>query len=123
MAFAGDPKVKETWNRVTAVAGPALGSPRGGTQVATPVGERNSRIEVTPFDGGLIVSSPETGTHAIWGAIGDAWAAQGFDAGPLGMPVNEEYRDGDLIRTDFQGGWITFDPATGDVQIHESQVS
>ena len=123
VAFAGDPKVKETWNRVTAVAGPALGSPRGGTQVATPVGERNSRIEVTPFDGGLIVSSPETGTHAIWGAIGDAWAAQGFDAGPLGMPVNEEYRDGDLIRTDFQGGWITFDPATGDVQIHESQVS
>ncbi|MCX7538718.1 N-acetylmuramoyl-L-alanine amidase [Corynebacterium sp. P5875] len=120
VSSGGDPKVKDALNRATTVAGPVLGSPRGGTQIATPVGERNSRIEVTPFDGGLVVSSPETGTHAIWGAIGDAWAAQGFDAGPLGMPVNEEYRDGDLIRTDFQGGWITFDPATGDVQIHES---
>ncbi|MCK7676230.1 N-acetylmuramoyl-L-alanine amidase [Corynebacterium pygosceleis] len=120
VSFSGDTKVKNAWTRVTAVAGPVLGSPRGGTQVATPVGERNSRIEVTPFDGGLVVDSPEAGTHAIWGAIGDAWAAQGFDAGPLGMPMNEEYRDGDLIRTDFQGGWITFDPATGDVQIHES---
>ncbi|MBI8990157.1 N-acetylmuramoyl-L-alanine amidase [Corynebacterium meridianum] len=119
-ALARNPKVRNVVERVTTVAGPVLGSPRGGTQVATPVGERNSHIEVTPFDGGLVVSSPETGTHAIWGAIGDAWAAQGFDAGPLGMPVNEEYRDGELIRTDFQGGWITFDPATGDVQIHES---
>ncbi|MBI9001205.1 N-acetylmuramoyl-L-alanine amidase [Corynebacterium sp. CCM 9185] len=120
VSFSSNPKVKGAWDRVTTAVGPVLGSQRGGTQVATPVGERNSRIEVTPFDGGLVVSSPETGTHAIWGAIGDAWAAQGFDAGPLGMPVNEEYRDGNLIRTDFQGGWITFDPATGDVQIHES---
>ncbi|MEZ2190540.1 N-acetylmuramoyl-L-alanine amidase [Corynebacterium sp. CCM 9204] len=120
VSFSSDPKVKRTWDRVSAVAGPVLGSPRGGTQVATPVGARNSRIEVTPFDGGLIVSSPESGTHAIWGAIGDAWAAQGFDAGPLGMPVNEEFRDGNLIRTDFQGGWITFDPETGTVDIHES---
>ena len=55
-----------------------------------------------------------------WGKIGDAWAAQGFDAGKLGLPVNMEHPDGNLIRVDFEHGFITYDPATDHVEVHNN---
>ncbi|WJZ03871.1 N-acetylmuramoyl-L-alanine amidase [Corynebacterium freiburgense] len=116
--LAGDDKFAATWRKVTDAVGPILGQPRGGVHTATPVGERNSAVEYVPFENGMIVSSPEAGTHAVWGKIGDAWAAQGFDSGHLGLPISEEYLAGDLIRVDFQGGYITFNPVDGNVEIH-----
>lgn len=118
ISLTGDDKFAETWRKINDAVGPILGQPRGGVHTATPVGERNSAVEYVPFDNGMIVSSPEAGTHALWGKIGDAWAAQGFDSGPLGLPLTEEYLAGDLIRADFQGGYITFNPADGSVEIH-----
>ena len=117
-AVISDEKFTEVLRKVTDAVGPILGQPRGGVHTATPVGERNSAVEYVPFDNGMIVSSPEAGTHALWGKIGDAWAAQGFDSGPLGLPLTEEYLAGELIRADFQGGYITFNPADGHVEIH-----
>ena len=70
-----------------------------------------------PFENGIMVSSPEAGTHGLWGVIGDTWAKQGADLGPLGLPINHEYRDGNLLRVDFQGGFITYDQYTGEVDL------
>ena len=72
------------------------------------------------FQNGIILDSPRTGTQALWGKIGDAWAAQGFDAGALGLPVNQEHPDGNLIRVDFEHGYITYDPATDQTQVHNN---
>lgn len=100
---------------------PILGAARGPAQQIRPISETNSEVTIAPYDNGVIVDSPESGTHALWGAIGDAWAQQGFDAGPLGLPLNEEYQDGYLTRVDFQGGHVTYDGATQDVKIHTAE--
>nr|WP_242517018.1 N-acetylmuramoyl-L-alanine amidase [Corynebacterium mendelii] len=118
LSLGGDTKYSRTWQRIDATVGPALGKVLGGPTTATPVSALNSQITYVPFEHGLIVSSPEAGTHGIWGAIGDAWAAHGFDT-VLGLPVNEEYAvDATTLRTDFQNGFITFDRTTGTTQVH-----
>lgn len=78
-------------------------------------------ISYALYDRGIVIDSPEVGTQALWGAIGDTWAAQGFDMGPLGLPLNQEYSDGELLRVDFQGGYVTFNPATGVTEVHANQ--
>ncbi|AZA08311.1 N-acetylmuramoyl-L-alanine amidase [Corynebacterium pseudopelargi] len=109
-------EIAKAWKNIQAQVGPVLGNPRSGTTKYT--AKTGEDVTYALFDKGIIVSSPETGAQALWGMIGDAWAAQGFDAGPLGLPVNMEHRvEGGLIRVDFQHGYITFDPATGAVDI------
>lgn len=68
-----------------------------------------------------MVGTPTTGTHALWGPIGDTWAAQGFDMGPLGLPVSEEEANGELVRVDFEGGYATYDSATGKVDVKTNE--
>ncbi|QGU05727.1 N-acetylmuramoyl-L-alanine amidase [Corynebacterium comes] len=109
-SLAGDTKTTQAVNRVNTTYGAVLGEPRGGvnTQDAT----------YALFDNGIVLD--ETGSdeaRALWGSIGDLWAGQGFDLGPLGMPLNEQYNEGDLVRVDFEGGYVTVDPATGDVNV------
>jgi outer membrane protein assembly factor BamB len=41
-------------------------------------------------DGASIYWSPNTGAHAIQGAIRDRWAALGWETGPLGYPSTDE---------------------------------
>ncbi|AZA12535.1 N-acetylmuramoyl-L-alanine amidase [Corynebacterium choanae] len=118
VALGGDTKYSRTWNQINSTFGPVLGKVLGAETKAVPASAQNSEISYIPFEHGLIVSSPEAGTHGIWGEIGNAWAAAGFDASPLGLPINEEHlTEEGLIRTDFQGGYITFNPATGDTEI------
>lgn len=57
--------------------------------------------------------SPQTGAHAIYGAIRDAWAQQGWERGPLGYPTSGEHQDGKYRRVNFQGGYIRWAPDTG----------
>lgn len=119
VTLLGNDKISQTYKTVTDTFGPVLGNARGGAVTASRISDqRNSEVTYAPFDHGVIVSSPEAGTHALWGAIGDAWASQGFDSGVLGMPLGEEYHHGNLIRVDFQGGYITYNPATMAVEIH-----
>lgn len=116
VSLSGDSEISETWRQISSVFGPVLGDSRSGVQYAA--GQHgNTNTEYALFDNGIMLSSDQTGTHALWGAIGDAWAGQGLDAGPLGLPVNEEYQAGNLLRVDFQFGYITFDPATGAIDI------
>ena len=66
------------------------------------------------FAGASVYTSPVTGTHAVSGAIRDAWGARGWEKGPLGYPV-EDARPlaGGGISQRFFGGTLTLDAASG----------
>ena len=116
VSLTGDSAIEQTWNRVSASFGPVLGDARSGiTNYGFLGGESPTGYAL--FDNGIILDSGEAGTHALWGAIADAWAAQGLERGPLGLPVGEIHVAEGLERADFQGGQITHDPATGHVDI------
>jgi hypothetical protein len=57
--------------------------------------------------------TPETGAHAIYGAIRDAWAAHGWERGELGYPTSDERQDGQFRVTDFEHGFIVWSAAGG----------
>lgn len=57
--------------------------------------------------------TPHTGAHAIYGAIRDAWAQQGWERGPLGYPTSDEHQDGKYRRVNFERGFIRWAPDTG----------
>jgi hypothetical protein len=66
------------------------------------------------FQGAQIHWSPATGAHSTAGAIGSAWAGQGWENGRLGYPLTEEYSTGNgSITQNYQGGTITWSPAMG----------
>lgn len=67
-------QITRAWNDIKTVFGPVLGNPRSG--VATYASKTGEEVEYALFDNGIIVSTPSTGTNALWGAIGDAWAQQ-----------------------------------------------
>ncbi|WP_432561628.1 SpoIID/LytB domain-containing protein [Kineococcus sp. SYSU DK003] len=66
----------------------------------------------TAFQGGSIYYGPTTGTHAVRGAVLDAWAGQGWENGPLGMPTGDEVWSGSTMSQTFQGGTLSFDAVT-----------
>lgn len=110
------------WREVLATLGGVLGEAESGVQTGGTVANDAGRadpLRYVKFSRGIITSSRTTGTHALWGEIADAWAARGFETGPLGAPVGRQTRDGDLWRVDFQHGSITFDEATGEIAVHE----
>lgn len=115
--LTGDNKYSRGWNELNNTLGPVLGAAVGGETTVQYTSDQNSEVSFVPFENGIMVSSPEAGTHGLWGAIGDAWAQQGADLGPLGLPTSNEYQSGDQLRVDFQNGYITFDPATGQANI------
>ncbi|RNE49998.1 hypothetical protein C5L39_01095 [Corynebacterium alimapuense] len=110
ISISGDSEIEQTWNQIYTVFGPVLGSPRSGVATA-------AATEYALFDDGIILDSEQTGTYALWGTIADVWAGQGFDLGPLGLPLSNQYSTGDLLRVNFEGGYITLDPATGEADI------
>ena len=65
------------------------------------------------FESGSIYWTPQLGAHEVHGMIRDAWAASGWEAGPLGYPISDEYADGDHRRSDFQHGSIVWSAADG----------
>ncbi|GAB7192227.1 hypothetical protein NUM3379_29360 [Kineococcus sp. NUM-3379] len=85
-----------------------LGYPTTG-EISLPGGAFNH------FQGGSIYWSPRTGARSVRGAIRDAWAAQGWENGRLGYPTSDEYDVPVGRRSDFQGGSLTWNAATGTV--------
>ncbi|TYP87167.1 LGFP repeat-containing protein [Blastococcus xanthinilyticus] len=65
------------------------------------------------FQGGRIYWTPATGAHSVRGVIGDAWAAQGWEAGRLGYPVGGELGSSSFVVQQFQGGQIMWRASTG----------
>jgi uncharacterized protein with LGFP repeats len=71
------------------------------------------------FEGGAIVSSPTTGTHASFGPIRQEWASTGFETGVLGYPTTEVVaglKNGGTYQN-YEGGAIIWSSTTG---AHES---
>lgn len=80
--------------------------------------QRFGNVSLVKHENGALYSSPETGTHPVWGVIGDAWAAQGFEHGPLGLPVSSETgRSDGTVAQRFVGGTLVYDPATGELTV------
>ncbi|MFN3338512.1 MAG: N-acetylmuramoyl-L-alanine amidase [Dietzia sp.] len=80
--------------------------------------QRFGNVSLVKHENGALYSSPETGTHPVWGVIGDAWASQGFERGPLGLPVSSETgREDGTIAQRFEGGTLVFDPATKELSV------
>ncbi len=70
---------------------------------------------VSTFNGSdkpAIFWTPETGAWAVRGAINVAWDNLGGSAGALGVPVEDERYDGDLVSQRFTGGELSWNRAT-----------
>lgn len=65
------------------------------------------------MQGGAIYWSPATGAHSVHGAIRDTWAAQGWETGPLGYPISDEYAVAGGRQSDFQHGSLFWNATTG----------
>ncbi|MBC6980120.1 LGFP repeat-containing protein [Caulobacter sp. 17J80-11] len=57
--------------------------------------------------------TPQTGAHAVYGLIRDAWARGGWERGELGYPTSDEFQDGKYRRSNFERGYILWAPDTG----------
>ncbi|PPK90897.1 LGFP repeat-containing protein [Kineococcus xinjiangensis] len=69
------------------------------------------------FQGGSVYWSSAHGAHAVVGAIREAWARQGWEAGRLGYPRSGEYPVAGGVRQDFAGGSATYAFGTGAVAV------
>jgi uncharacterized protein with LGFP repeats len=66
------------------------------------------------FQFGSVYWSPSTGAHEVHGGIRSVWASLGWELGRLGYPTSDEYApSGNLRRSDFQHGSITWNLANG----------
>ncbi|WP_205704756.1 DNRLRE domain-containing protein [Kineococcus indalonis] len=99
--------IRDRWSQLGWQAS-SLGYPTT-DEVATPAGTG----AYNHFQGGSIYYSARSGARAVQGKIRDAWSALEREAGSMGYPLSDEYTSGSLRRSDFEGGYITFDPATG----------
>ena len=64
------------------------------------------------FERGSIYWSPAAGAFEVHGRIRDRWAQAGWEHGPLGYPVSDEYAIPGGRRSDFQHGWIEWQAST-----------
>jgi hypothetical protein len=73
---------------------------------------RSARLE-----SGSVYATPQTGAHVVWGPIRDRWEALGAHGGKYGYPVTDSIStpDGSRYVSNFEGGLIYYDPATGTV--------
>ncbi|WP_459643634.1 LGFP repeat-containing protein [Kineococcus sp. NUM-3379] len=99
--------IRDRWGRLGWKGGP-LGFPSSIEYRTLPSGGAYSA-----FEGGSLHWSPATGAHLVRGAIRDAWGATGWEAGPLGFPVSDEYDVPGGKRSDFQHGRVTWTPGGG----------
>ncbi len=80
--------------------------------LGAPVGHRDNAPNggmYQEFENGALYWSQDTGLHAVWGDIYDAWYAQSGANGPLGYPVTDETPTPDGgQQVEFAGGVITW---------------
>jgi uncharacterized protein with LGFP repeats len=69
------------------------------------------------FEHGMVLSSPTTGAHGVWGAIYDAWSERQREQGPLGYPTSDVYVVDGGQRCDFEHGYAVLDDASGQVTV------
>ncbi|MHA7727065.1 N-acetylmuramoyl-L-alanine amidase [Corynebacterium hesseae] len=103
--------LKETWTAVLNAFGPALGLAVGGP-------DESAGIIYQLFQNGVVLSSEDTGTHALVGRIAKEWAS-GDNSATLGLPTSNEVPTGlgKEVRVQFQGGSIVYNPETEQIQV------
>ncbi len=71
-------------------------------------------------NGGSIYWTPQTGAHAIWGAIRQHWESMGWENSYLGYPTSDEedFSEGGRANT-FQHGGIYWWPDTGPIDLRD----
>nr|WP_205878764.1 LGFP repeat-containing protein [Mycobacterium gordonae] len=67
------------------------------------------------FAKGAMYWSPATGVQPVTGAIYDAWAAQSYEHGPLGLPTSAEIQEPLRITQNFVHGTLNFERLTGNM--------
>ncbi|MCF6745044.1 hypothetical protein E9529_12295 [Blastococcus sp. KM273128] len=69
------------------------------------------------FEHGTIYFTPRTGAHEVRGAIWARYGSLGWERSPLGYPITDEYAVPGGRQSDFEGGFIRFDAATGATRV------
>lgn len=73
----------------------------------------SSRVSTfSASDKPAIFWTPDTGAWAVRGAINVAWDKLGGSAGQLGVPVEDERYDGDVVSQKFSGGQLSWNSKT-----------
>jgi uncharacterized protein with LGFP repeats len=88
-------------------------SPLGAPTSPESNGEGDTRF--VTFVRGVMYWSPDTGAQPISGPLYDAWAAQDYERGPLGLPTSAEIQEPLQISQNFQHGTLNIDRLTGNV--------
>ncbi len=101
-AFEVHGAIRDEWSAIGWEAG-IVGYPLS-DETGTPDGVGRYNV----FQSGSIYWTPATGAHEVDGAIRDAWAQTGWEAGPLGYPIADAYAVTGGRRADFQHGSITW---------------
>nr|WP_240894929.1 hypothetical protein [Kineococcus siccus] len=85
-------------------------------ELATPAGDGAYQH----FDAGSVYVSNRTGAHEVHGAIREAFARSGWEAGPLGYPLTDETPtpDGRGRFNHFERGSVYWTAATGAHEVH-----
>jgi len=87
------------------------------TSDETPTPDGVGRFNAFAGTGGSgIYWTPNTGAHAVQGAIYAQWASLGYERGPLGYPTSDEYAIPGGRGSDFTGGTITWQASTNTTQ-------
>ncbi len=73
-------------------------------------GSRNTTFSAA--DKPVIFWTPDNGAHVVRGAINAAWDKLGGSGGSLGVPVDDETYDGDVVSQAFAGGRVSWDHRT-----------
>jgi glucose/arabinose dehydrogenase len=99
------------WNAIGGATGAAgIGFPTGG-ETAT----QNNTGLYQHFERGTVLWSPATGAWEVRGAIRNRYFQLGWERSYLGFPKTGENCTASACRSDFQGGYITWNAATGAV--------
>lgn len=105
-AFEVHGEIRDKWAKLGWEAGP-LGYPITDER-RTPDGIGRYNV----FERGSIYWTAELGAHEVRGRIRDAWKETGWEAGPLGYPISDEYAVPEGRKSDFEGGSIVWDAKT-----------
>lgn len=101
-------------DKYESLGGPA-DSDLGFPNIDTVAGLVSPRSRVNTFsasDKPAIFWTPDTGAWAVRGALNAAWDKLGGSAGQLGVPVEDERYDGDLVSQKFTGGQLSWNSKT-----------
>jgi hypothetical protein len=105
-AFEVHGAIRDAWKEAGWETG-VLGYPIS-DEIPTPDGAGRFNV----FERGSIYWTAATGAYGVLGRIRDKWKETGWEAGPLGYPISNEYAVTGGRRSDFQHGSITWTQAS-----------